>query len=307
MKREIVLAYIGLAVMTLIIGFSFIFVKTGLNYSNPYDLLAHRFNMAFLVILILLLFKKIKFPKVSFKKLLKLILIAMFYPVLCFGLQAIGMVNSTASEAGLVFSFLPVITLVAGNIFLKEKSSSIQKIGVFLSVFGIVFILYFKQGLSNFNVQSIIFLFLSVFSMIGYFIFGKKEISKIDSLSLTAIMISLGFVVFNIVSISRHLAINKDLNLYFEAYKSSQFIISVVYLGVLSSVLTSFLSNYSLNYLPTFKVSIFSNLNPIIAIVAGVLILKDDFYWFDYIGVSLVIVGVIMVLFYKPKQKQAAV
>ncbi|MCK9499091.1 MAG: DMT family transporter [Bacteroidales bacterium] len=303
MKKEVVFAYLGLILMTLIIGFSFIFVKIGLNFSNPYDLLAHRFNAAFLVILILLISKKVKFPKISFKKWIKIILIAMFYPVLCFGLQAVGMVNSTASEAGLIFAFLPVFMLLAGNFFLKEKSSFIQKAGVFLSVFGIIFILYFKQGLENFNIWSIIFLFLSVLSMIGYFILGKKEIANFNSLSLTAIMISLGFLFFNLISISRHL-IKQDLNLYFEAYKSSQFIFSILYLGILSSVFSSFLSNYSLNYIPTFQISIFSNLNPIIAIFGGVLILNDSFLWFDFIGASLVIIGVILVLFFKSKQNQ---
>lgn len=47
MERNRRLAYAGLVVMTLIIGLSFIFVKIGLSYANPYDLLAHRFPQSF--------------------------------------------------------------------------------------------------------------------------------------------------------------------------------------------------------------------------------------------------------------------
>ncbi len=302
MKKEIILAYLGLSLMALIIGFSFIFVKIGLNFSNPYDLLAHRFNSAFLIILLLIIFKKIKLPKLSLQNWKKISLITLFYPIMCFGFQALGMVNSTASEAGLVFAFLPVLMLIASSIILKEKSSLMQKFGVIFSVLGIILIIYFKTGIANINYISLIFLFLSVLSMIGYFIIGKKTIANINSLSLTAVMIFLGFIFFNAISLSRHFY-NKSIDTYFDTYTNINFVISILYLGILSSVLTSFLSNYSLKHIATFQISIFSNLNPIIAILGGVLILKDNYFWFDALGTILVIVGVLMVIFLKPKNK----
>lgn len=302
MKKEIILAYLGLRLMALIIGFSFIFVKIGLNFSNPYDLLAHRFNSAFLIILLLIIFKKIKLPKLSLQNWKKISLITLFYPIMCFGFQALGMVNSTASEAGLVFAFLPVLMLIASSIILKEKSSLMQKFGVIFSVLGIILIIYFKTGIANINYISLIFLFLSVLSMIGYFIIGKKTIANINSLSLTAVMIFLGFIFFNAISLSRHFY-NKSIDTYFDTYTNINFVISILYLGILSSVLTSFLSNYSLKHIATFQISIFSNLNPIIAILGGVLILKDNYFWFDALGTILVIVGVLMVIFLKPKNK----
>ncbi|HPI71355.1 MAG TPA: EamA family transporter, partial [Tenuifilaceae bacterium] len=56
------------------------------------------------------------------------------------------------------------------------------------------------------------------------------------------------------------------------------FVYSVLYLGVLSSVVSSFLSNYALKYISTANVSIFNNISPLISIVGGVVFLRETLY-----------------------------
>lgn len=302
MTNKEVTAYAGLSLMTLITGLSFIFVKIGLAYANPYDLLAHRFTVAFLTVVALLAAGVIRIPKIAPRDRISILGISLFYPLLFFALQALGMQYSTASEAGVIFAFLPVFMLVAGWLFLKERTTFWQKSGVALSVSALIFIFWHKNGIQSQNVWGIILLLLSVISMIGYFVIGKKIMQRYNSLGVTAIMITIGFIAFNLISLTRH-AMNGSVAHYFQPFAHMPFTWSVLYLGVLSSVLTSYLSNYSLIYIPASKISIFSNLNPIIAIIGGVLFLGEKMFWFDIVGATAVMAGVVLVLFFKPEKQ----
>lgn len=74
---------------------------------------------------------------------------------------------------------------------------------------------------------------------------------------------------------------------------SLKFIIAIAYLGVLSSLVTSILTNYILSKIEASKMSVFSNLGTVISIVAGVLFLKEKLYYYHIIGSILIISGVI--------------
>lgn len=302
MRNKIALSYAGLSVMTLIIGLSFIFVKIGLRYSNPYDLLAHRFNAAMLSLLILCLFGVVRVKITSLKDFASVAAVSLFYPVSCFGFQAVGMQFSTVTQAGVIFSFLPVFMLIAGKIFLNESTTAWQKVGVILSVAGLIFIFINKSSTNIYYTKGVILMLIAVLSMIGYFIVGKKIIRRYDPISLTAIMIFTGFVIFNALAIFVRFR-NQTLHSYFAPLSSANFIIAVLYLGVLSSVVTSFLSNYALIRISTTKISIFGNLNPIIAIISGIVLLNEQLFWYDIVGGVAVICGVVLVLFFTSKYR----
>uniref|UniRef100_UPI0032167708 DMT family transporter n=1 Tax=uncultured Draconibacterium sp. TaxID=1573823 RepID=UPI0032167708 len=297
-NNQKLLANLGLGVVTLIVGLSFIFVKIGLREADAFDLLAHRFSIAFLFVLILRALGMIKRPKISSKDWLSVLLVSLLYPILFFGFQTIGMKSTTASQAGIIFALSPVFTIICGAIFLKERTSFTQKIGIGLSVAGLAYIFLYKNGATNQSWLGNSFLVLSVLCTVGYYMIGKKLMQRYDSSSLTTIMISIAFVVFNFVGITKHI-VNGDINTFFTPLKEPSFLISVVYLGTLSSVITSFLTNYALTFVPTTAVSIYNNLNPIIAIIGGIVFLSEHLYTFQFIGGIGVILGVILVLSYK--------
>lgn len=294
------LANLGLAIVTLIVGLSFIFVKIGLREADAYDLLAHRFTIAFILILLLASFRKIKFPKILSKDWVSILFVSLFYPILFFGFQTVGMETSTASQAGIIFALSPTFTIIAGALFLKEKTTLMQKIGVALSFLGLAYIFLYKGGIQTESWEGNLFLVLSVLCTVGYYMIGKRLMQRYDSSSLTAIMISIAFIVFNSIGITRHVTTG-DLNTFFEPLLEPSFLLSVLYLGTLSSVVTSFLTNYALTFVPTSSVSIYNNLNPVIAIIGGFIFLSEHLYMHQLIGGLGVILGVVMVLFFKNK------
>ncbi len=285
-------AYIGLIIVTSIVGLSFIFVKVGLEYANPIDLLAHRFTVGAITVGFLWLLGLLKFSPISWAKTKSLLLLSLFFPLLFFAFQAFGMEYSSASEAGIIFSAVPIVTLIVAGIFLKEKTNALQKAGIALTILGIAYIMYRTGNISNnTSFKGVVLLFLSVLSVVTYYALGKKMSLKISVLEITVWMTILSFIVFNAWGILNHLQ-NDSLSDFFEPLVHQEFIWTVLYLGVLSSVLTSFLTNYALSKIPASQIAVFNNLSPIIAIIGGVLILDETLHSYHIIGGVLVIAGI---------------
>jgi drug/metabolite transporter (DMT)-like permease len=296
-------AYIGLIFMTVIIGLSFIFVKKGLKHSSAIDLLAHRFTAGAIIIGILGIFGFLKFSALSWAKVGLLLLLSLFFPLLFFTFQTFGMEYSSASNAGIVFATIPIITLIIARIFLKERTTFVQKTGVFLSVLGIGYILFQAGNLSeSTSLNGTLLLFLSVLSIVAYYTLGKKISLEFSTIEITFWMTILAFIIFNSWSIISHLQTD-TLNDFFLPLINSEFVWSVLYLGILSSVLTSFLTVFALSVIPASQIAVFNNLSPIIAIVGGVLILDETLHTYQIIGGILVVLGVAMTQIFKRTKK----
>ena len=296
-------AFIGLILVTFIIGLSFIFVKIGLKYSNAIDLLAHRFTAAAISIVLLWIFGFIKLPSFSFKKAKSLLLLSLFYPLLFFALQTFGLQYSSASEAGIVFATTPIITLIAASFFLKEKTTLLQKIGIVMSIAGILYIIFYAGGVSgSTNLKGVILLLLSVFVLVVYYVLGKQTSAKFSAIEITVWMTLLAFIVFNGFSVATHIQ-SDTLSQFFNPLVHREFLWAVLYLGVLSSMFTAFLTNFALAQVPASQIAVFNNLSPLVSIAGGILILGETLFTYHIIGGVLVLSGVAMTVFFKHKKR----
>lgn len=280
----------GLTVST-IFGFSFLFTKVGLNQINDdvFYMLSLRFLVAALVLTILNLFGKLK---VDFKdkKLHILFLLSFFQPIAYFIFETIGIKYTSSSEAGMMIALIPVIVTILAIIFLNERPKLVQIIFVLISVIGVLFINIMK-GEINGNIIGVLFLLGAVFSAGFYNILSRKSSLSFTPVEITFVMMWVGAIVFNFISIIRFI-INGNINQYILPLTNMKFIISVAYLGVLSSVIAFFMLNYMLSKLEASKSAVFTNLTTIVSIVAGVVILNESFYWYHLIGGIMIILGV---------------
>lgn len=86
---------------------------------------------------------------------------------------------------------------------------------------------------------------------------------------------------------------NGNITDLFRPFSSSEYLASVLYLGILSSLVTLALTNYSYARVEASKLGVLGNLIPIIAIFAGVLIMGDKISWMHIIGAIIIFIGVI--------------
>lgn len=285
-------AYIAALSYAVIVGLSFLFTKIALGVSNPIDILAHRFIASFIAISLPILFKlvPINLDKERIKKVLPL---AILYPLCFFGFQTFGLQYATSSEAGILLASAPIFTMIMASYFLNEKSNTYQKLSIIVSLIGVLYITFMKGSTIDLaNIKGIILLLLSALSFSGYGILARKLTKDYTVIELSFIMVTISFIVFTSLAIIKNLA-GGTIGQFFQPLANIKFIISILYLGVLSTLGTSLLTNYALSKLEASKMIVFSNLGTVISIVAGVIFLKEKIFYYHIIGSLMIIGGVL--------------
>ena len=286
-------AYLAALSFSTIIGFSFLFTKVALGFASPLTNLAHRYTVATLVLFILQQSKVIQ-VKLTKEDILSILPMSLFYPLLFFMFQSFALQYISSSEAGILQALVPIITLILASVFLKEKTTFIQKFFLCLSVAGVIYI-FLSKG-ANLGVETGILGFMlmlgSVFSNAINNILSKYKGGQYRAIDLTVVVILVGFLVFNSLSLVTHF-LSGNLMSYFEPLGHLSYLISILYLGILASIVTASLSIYAIVRLGASTVSVFGNLGTVLTIVAGAVFLHEPIYAYHIIGASLIIGGIL--------------
>lgn len=253
--------------------------------------MAYRFTAAFLFALIFSVISK-KTKKINRKDLRKILPVAIFYPTFFFLFQVIGLNYITSSEAGILQATIPIFTLVLASFLIKELATNLMKLSILLSIAGVLYI-FMMNGINveSYNWAGIILILLSTLSIATYNVFARSLTKKYPLFTLTYYMCFIGFVTFNTIAIGNHL-IHNTIHLFIQPLFNMKFIASILYLGVLASFSTSFLSNYALHRMEASRMSVFNNLSILITIFAGIIFLHESIYYYHYIGAIVIIAGV---------------
>jgi len=286
------LAYTAIIVYSTIVGLSFLFGKLALTVTSPLDSLAHRFTISFIAATIPVVFGWIKL-QLKARDMLSILPLAVFYPSMFFAFQAYGLQFTSSAEAGIIHATVPIFTMIAAAYFLKERTTKVQKLSTLLSVVGVIFIFVMKgTSIDISNVKGTLLILLSALSLAGYSVLARRLSGRMKVMTMTYIMTAIGFLVFNFIAISQHVA-KGTIAHYFEPFASPVFLLSILYLGVLSSLVSSLLSNYALSMLEASKVSVFNHLATLVSVIGGFVFLGEKLAYYHLIGAAVILVGVL--------------
>lgn len=283
------LPYLAGVLFSTIFGFSFMFSKVALEHVTTLQLIAYRFLIAFVVFNLLILFRIVK---VDFKnKNIKLLLYtAIFQPVLYFIFETYGLAYSQSNEAGMMIALIPIFVTFLSAVFLKEKPTRMQMVFIVLSVAGVLFINLMK-GFDGASFLGGTLLMIAVISAAAFNIFSRRSSREFGPNEVTFSMMVIGFIVFNSMAIGEAL-LNGTITEYFVPLFNINVIGPLLYLGIVASIGGFFLVNYTLGKLEAHVSSIFANFATIVSIIAGTVILGEDFYYYHLIGSIMIIAGV---------------
>lgn len=285
-------AYIAVIVQVCIIGFSFLFVKVALEYTDAVDILAHRFLFAFAAIAVITALRRKKLGLTP-KKVLVLLPLAIFYPVLSFLTQTLGLMYMPSAEAGIIQALLPVFAAIAAFFILRERIRPVQAAGIALAVGGAIFITVMQGATAAaFDIRGTLFMVVSTISLALYNVLTRKLVRQYSPFTLTFVITLLGMLVFNGVSLGMHAA-GGTVGAYFAPLSQPGYTGPVLYLGVLASVCTTLLAGYALARIDASRASVFMNLGVVITIFAGVAILGETVYWYHIVGTAVIVAGVL--------------
>ncbi len=290
--------YIYLLIGHVIFGFSFLLSTIGLSVADLYVLLAARFLVAFVVMNLILLSGKVRI-NLKNKNIKALLLLGVIQPVLYFIFELSAVNVAPTSFVGTLISLIPIVTLVLGMIFLKEKARPVQIIFALISVCG-VFLTTMNQGEQGTNIAGFLFSMGAVFASGFFNIISRKISGEFSAFERTYVMFAVGTVAFLTIAIMRSL--ENPTQMLLVPLTSIEFWISIIFLAVLSSVVAFMMINYALTHVSAGMGGIFANIVTVISILAGVIILGEEMGLNQVIGSVIIIVSVYMVIF-PPKLK----
>ena len=297
MDRKAHLAGIGFAI---IFGFSFLLSKLALKELSPMGLLAYRFLFAYLTFYFLksLHIIQFKFNKHMFLTILPVII---FQPVLYFLFETYGLRFTSSGEAGLMIALIPIFVAILSSFLMKEKPSFIQIFFIIVSVSGVLIIQIYKSFELSSSLWGFILLFGAVLSAAFFNLISRKVNQTYRAAEITYLMMIAGAITFNIIYIIE-LSMNHHIIGYVTNILSLHSFLPVFTLGALVSTGGFFLVNYTLHHIPAHISSIYTNLSTIVAVIAGIVFLRESISFYHLIGSILIISGVYGTVIFQNKK-----
>lgn len=202
-----------------------------------------------------------------------------------------GLRYTTAIHCALLGATVPTMTAIFAYFILREKLNGIQWIGIFISFLGVLLML--TRGnidiitKNNFNIGDI----LIIISEIGwslYIIFGRQIMQELSPL-ITSAWASLS----GTLMLVPYALLSKQLSFHIPSIK---IILVLIFVVVFSGVLATIIWNMGVNKVGASKSSIFSNVTPFTALIFSNLILNEQFYFYDILGMIFVCIGVYVLI-----------
>ena len=285
------LSFLLLLLSNTIFGFSFLFSKTALEYASPMVLIAERFILAFVLLNILLLTGKMEM-NLRGKNIGKLLLMGFFQPILYFVFETYGLKYVSSSYAGIMIGLVPIACLILGKLILNQEIRKNQLIFVAISIAG-VFCTSVSNDMSGSFVGTILLLG-AVLSGTTFTVLSSKMSDEFSSFERTYVMFALGCVVFVVAGL---VSAKFNMALFMEPLRHGKYLMSLGYLGIISSVLAFLSINYALTYVEVYVNGIMANFTPLVSVLAGVIIMHDIFTPIQVVGIILILISVVGVSF----------
>lgn len=206
--------------------------------------------------------------------------------------------NISSGVASIIHFMYPLAVALTMMLFFREKKSILIITAILMSIIGAIFLSSGNIGHSGGNTTvGIIAACISVFSYGGYIIgIRKSHAVQIESTVLTCYIMGLGALFFIIAGCFTDNGIRMVTDWY-----------TWMYIAGLALPATA-ISNITLvkaikNIGPTLT-SIFGAMEPLTAVVIGVLVFKEAFTTESIVGIVLIVTAVLIVVF-KENRKQA--
>ena len=269
-------------------GISFMASRTALNTAPVILLLSHRFLLAFAV-MTLLLPTRLADCHLRGKSLWPLLLLGVMEPVIYFFGEQYGILHSTTIFSGVMISTIPIFSILAAVPILHEKPTAGQMFFSLLSVGGVIGIGLLNKSSGALDWIGVTALLVAGFSAVAYTLLSRDISSRYSPFERTYAMLGIGAVVFTTLAA---VSVRGSITAYLQPLGESSYLISILFLALCCSVISYFLSSYSLTRLSVAQATVFANLTTAVSVFAGAIILHEPFSLFGLVCCVLILLGI---------------
>lgn len=270
-----------------IFGFSFPFTKITLEYLSPFVLLSTRFFIAFVAFSLILVFGKQSFSMKG-KPWWLLILLGTLHPVIYFVGETYGVLYTSSGFSAIMIALIPIFSLFASALFLRESPTMAQSLFSALSVLGVLWISFSTHGGTN-QIWGILLLLLAVIADVAFYLLSRKISTQFTSFERSYIMFIMGFFVFTIAMLFES---GGSFQPFVAALTNTTVLPSLLYLGIISSVVAFYFLNYANTHLPVTRTIVFSNVTTLVSLLAGTFLLHEHLSPSAMVAAGMIVLGV---------------
>lgn len=287
-------AYSLLFLTCIIWGIAGPIIKLTLN-KIPVDLfILYRFFISSIVALIILKFQRIKFPK-KFIDIIELLIFCVLSSSVQLGLLFWGTSLTSLLNMSLIQLFGPLLLVLSGYFFLKDRITHQEKIGTFIAFLGALFIgigplIGNSDGKGGLTGNILIFLSLVVGATCG--VIAKHLMRKGISPSLLA---NLSFIV-GFLTILPFVIYKSGVGYTLSLLDNTDFLVwaGIFYMAIMSGNLAYILNNIGQKSIELSEAAPFAYLYPIISAVLAVIVLGEKFTGIIVFGSVITILGIVI-------------
>lgn len=296
MKNRNYLVHIAGVIAMIIWGLSFIWSTQVYRNLNPTATIFLRLVIATVFFTAILFIFRLN-EKVERKHLGLFALAAMFEPFLYFIFEGYGLKHTSPIIGSAIIAMIPLVTPIAATVFLKEKLSPMNILGLIVSFLGVMVMLINKDLKFVASPRGVIFLFCAVLVAVGYSISLVKLTKLYKPLTITWMQNIVGMIYFI------------PLTVIMEQFEPSNFanvsgyIVPLVCLGVLCSAVAYSLWAFAFSKLGASRANVYSNLIPVFTGIFSFILGIEALSHNKILGIVMVVVGLIFAQLKKKETK----
>nr|WP_321453937.1 DMT family transporter [uncultured Carboxylicivirga sp.] len=266
-------------------AFSFVWIKHAFESFNPITIVFFRLIISITLLLFFLKITK-KLVPIQVKDIKWFFLLAFFEPFLYFMGESFGLQVVSSTVGAVIISTIPLFSPITERIFFHSRISKLNLVGIFISFFGVMLLIFEKDFTLTAPIYGILLLFVAVFSTMGYAVILKKLPQKYNAFSVITYQNIIGAILF----LPFFLAI--DLKHLAKTEITTKAVIAVVQLAIFASSLAFIFFTYGMRKTGISKANVFVNMIPVFTAFFAWWILDEELTAQKLLGITIVVGGV---------------
>ncbi|MBB3314221.1 drug/metabolite transporter (DMT)-like permease [Rhizobium sp. BK181] len=220
---------------------------------------------------------------------------------ICQGLIFVGLEHADATTAGIIIALIPIITMILARLFLAEPMGSWQVIGSILAFFGIVVIIIKGSPAALMRLDlnpGELWIVAGAFCFSLYTVLLRRAKFDLNRLALlvlllgAAVLTALPFYLYELASDER-----STLN--------TSGLIALAYVAIPGGAIMYYLFNRSIEALGAARAGVLLYIQTIFIAILAYLILGEQLQRYHLEGAALIVAGLLLIIFLKPKTQAA--
>ena len=199
----------------------------------------------------------------------------------------------------LVAALTPIAVMILASIFLKERISGLKIVGVVMGIGGALLMLYFSwtSGAGKDDLLGITLAVLSVLTWAIYLIITRKVSARYSAVT----QMKYFFLISAVVMLP--IALMEPQQRLYSAEWGWSGVLEMAFIVLFATGLGYFLIPYAMKFLRATTVSIYTNIQPVVASLVAIAVGQDHLTWDKPVAALLVLLGAYIVTITPEKRK----